>query len=172
MYPIGHILTILMLKILQTHPSAHLSQIWKLKQFTRIIRKVFVTKILLFGKFLKLFLTLSKKRGGISIIEKNKSDLTNSLAISDHFKRNLLLDPILVIALPCIKVSLCSCWIFLKLLELLKLLHGFLYSFHGFVKIDAWISLSSHIYLSKLIHGSVSTLHEFVKIDTWISLIC
>ena len=35
----------------------HLSRIWKLTRFTRFIRKVFATKILLFGKFL-LFVTL------------------------------------------------------------------------------------------------------------------
>ena len=36
---------------------AHLSRIWKLARFTRFIRKVFATKILLSGKFL-LFVTL------------------------------------------------------------------------------------------------------------------
>ena len=36
---------------------AHLSQIWKLAQFTRFIQKVFATKILLSGKF-SLFATL------------------------------------------------------------------------------------------------------------------
>ena len=36
---------------------AHLSQIWKLTRFTRFIRKVFATKILLSGKF-SLFVTL------------------------------------------------------------------------------------------------------------------
>ena len=36
---------------------AHLSQIWKLTRFTRFIRKVFATKILLSGK-LSLFVTL------------------------------------------------------------------------------------------------------------------
>ena len=38
---------------------AHLSRIWKLTQFTRFIRKVFATKILLSGKF-SLFLTLAE----------------------------------------------------------------------------------------------------------------
>ena len=37
---------------------AHLMRIWKLARFTRFIRKVFATKILLSGKFL-LFVTLS-----------------------------------------------------------------------------------------------------------------
>ena len=37
---------------------AHLSRIWKLAQFTRFVRKVFATKILLFGKF-SLFVTLA-----------------------------------------------------------------------------------------------------------------
>ena len=36
---------------------AHLSRIWKLARFTRFIRKVFATKILLSGKF-SLFVTL------------------------------------------------------------------------------------------------------------------
>ena len=41
----------------------HLSQIRKLTRFTRVIRKVFATKILLSGKFL-LFLTLRKRGRG------------------------------------------------------------------------------------------------------------
>ena len=57
MYPMEHIWTMLMHKILQTHLYAHLSRIWKLTRFTRFIRKVFAAKILLSGKFL-LFLTL------------------------------------------------------------------------------------------------------------------
>ena len=41
----------------KTNFYAHLSRIWKLTQFTRFIRKVFATKILLSGKF-SLFVTL------------------------------------------------------------------------------------------------------------------
>ena len=44
-------------KSCKTTLYAHLSRIWKLTWFTRFIRKVFTTKILLSGKFL-LFLTL------------------------------------------------------------------------------------------------------------------
>ena len=41
---------------------AHLLRIWKLARFTRFIRKVFATKILLSGKFL-LFVTLGSPNG-------------------------------------------------------------------------------------------------------------
>ena len=59
--------------------------------------------------------------------------------------------------------------------------------FHGFVKIEAWISIHFYIVLSKLMHEflyivslicQINTwifsmfLHGFVKIDVWISLSC
>ena len=47
----------LCLKSCKNNLYAHLSQIWKLMQFTRFIWKVFATKILLSGKF-SLFVTL------------------------------------------------------------------------------------------------------------------
>jgi len=46
-------------KTCKTTCYAHLLRIWKLAQFTRFIWKVFVTKILLSGKFL-LFVTLGE----------------------------------------------------------------------------------------------------------------
>ena len=53
------------------------------------------------------------------------------------------LDPSLIIALPCQSLGTCSFWILLKLLDLSKLLHGFLLKLlHGFVKIDLWISIN------------------------------
>ena len=45
---------------------AHLSRIWKLARFTRFIRKVFATKILLSGKF-SLFVTLQICKGTLPI---------------------------------------------------------------------------------------------------------
>ena len=53
----GHIWTMLMLKICKHTMYAYVSRIRKLTRFTRLIRKVFVTKILLSGKF-SPFLTL------------------------------------------------------------------------------------------------------------------
>ena len=52
---------------------AHLSRIWKLARFTRFIRKVFATKILLSGKFL-LFATLRY----IYSIQKNARYISSS----------------------------------------------------------------------------------------------
>ena len=57
MYPMEHIWTIVMLEICKHTFYAYLSQIWKMMQFTGLIRKVFATKILLSGKF-SPFLTL------------------------------------------------------------------------------------------------------------------
>ena len=57
MQPMEHIWTMLMLKICKNTLYAYVSRIWKLTRFTRLIRKVFVTKILLSGKF-SPFLTL------------------------------------------------------------------------------------------------------------------
>ena len=53
---------------------AHLLRIWKLAGFTRFIRKVFVTKILLSGKFL-FFLTLGKRSMGSPLGDKLFFDL-------------------------------------------------------------------------------------------------
>ena len=52
-----HIWTMVMLKICKHTFYAYLSRIWKLMQFTRFVRKVIATKILLSGKF-SFFLTL------------------------------------------------------------------------------------------------------------------
>ena len=57
MNPMEHIWTIVMLEICKHTFYAYLSRIWKMMQFTRFIRKVFATTILLSGKF-SLFLTL------------------------------------------------------------------------------------------------------------------
>ena len=57
MYPMEHIWTIVMLEICKHTFYVYLSRIWKMMQFTGLIRKVFATKILLFGKF-SPFLTL------------------------------------------------------------------------------------------------------------------
>ena len=57
MHHMEHIWTMVMLKFCNHTFYAYLSQIWKLMQFMCFIRKVFVTKILLSGKF-SLFVTL------------------------------------------------------------------------------------------------------------------
>ena len=57
MHRMQHIWTIVMLEICKHTFYAYLSRIWKMMQFTGLIRKVFATKILLSGKFL-LFVTL------------------------------------------------------------------------------------------------------------------
>ena len=57
MHHLKHIWTIVMLKICKNTFYTYLSRIWKMMQFTRFIRKVFATKILLSGKF-SLFVTL------------------------------------------------------------------------------------------------------------------
>ena len=61
MYPVEHIFGQFLCLISCKHTFyGHLLQIRKLTRFTRFIRKVFATKILLSGKFL-LFLTLVDK---------------------------------------------------------------------------------------------------------------
>ena len=57
MHRMEHIWTIVMLEICKYTFYAYLSRIWKMMQFTRFIRKVSATKILLSGKF-SFFLTL------------------------------------------------------------------------------------------------------------------
>ena len=57
MHHMEHIWTMVVLKICKHTFYAYLSRIWKMMQFTGLIRKVFVTKILLSGKF-SPFLTL------------------------------------------------------------------------------------------------------------------
>ena len=59
MHHIEHIWTMVVLKICKHTFYAYLSRIWKLMHFTRFIRKVFATKIMLSGKF-SFFLTLEK----------------------------------------------------------------------------------------------------------------
>ena len=56
-----------------------------------------------------------------------------------------LLEPSPIISLPCHSVSKSSFWVFLRLLDFLKLLHGF-------VKIDTWISLSCYTGDSRLLY--------------------
>ena len=54
-------------KSCKTTFNAHLSRIWKLTRFTRFIRKVFATKILLSGKF-SLFVTLEHQHQAASLV--------------------------------------------------------------------------------------------------------
>ena len=57
MHHMEHNWTMVMLKICKHTFYTYLSRIWKMMQFTGFIRKVFVTKILLSGKF-SFFVTL------------------------------------------------------------------------------------------------------------------
>ena len=66
MHHMEHIRTIVMFKICKHTFYAYLSRIWKMMQFTRFIRKVFATKILLSGKFLPFLTLISSWTGDLN----------------------------------------------------------------------------------------------------------
>ena len=147
MHHMEHIWTMVVLKICKHTFYAYFSQIWKLMHFTRFIRKVFATKIMLSGKF-SFFLTLVLVHSFISlrIVEPTGSSLSTasvscvwvrfSISFSvlkaglvDLWKwrvwvkqkeealLKVILDMTLISKVACCQVSKTLCWLWFRLYQ-------------------------------------------------------